>query len=198
MISARQLACGLGLGLGLAGAAHFALQRSGAPCPVRVAQAGTLETERLLASRALVGERKAPTRTLMGLTLGISNEADVRARYASCATEVLKAIVVCENGSVLARLDGHDKLVGLDVQVRAQAAEALGQFEARAGEWQTSFGNATQRNGEASESFLAQPLRSAHVNYRFSDLALDLTVLNTGGKALLVRTQIRDLAGVLP
>ena len=179
--------------------AHGALVRAGGICPIKEPTATELEAQRQRAMRPLAAstDKMAPLRdTLLGGSLRrfIAEEESAGAR---CAIEPAGASVRCadQRGEVLARFDPADHLVALDrVQygLSAEAGElALTRMLADA---RLRLGEPARQWGERSASYLGSPLRQAGYEYRFADVAIDVTATHLGRSGVVVREQHRAVS----
>ena len=181
--------------------AHGSLVRSGASCPVGGGSPAEAEALRVKAMKPLAGPTKAPSRNAGDLVIGSTTGAELaereEARGSRCATELAGAVVRCEraDGEILGRFDLDHRLVGIDeVRYGLSAENGAAAIDERLTSARTAYGSdPTRRWGEARAAFLGAPLRQAGFAYRFSDLAVDVTVtkLDEGGQGIVLRVQHR-------
>lgn len=182
--------------------AHAYIARTSLSCPMRAPSQVELETQRRSAMIALRGERTAPTRSILGVTLEETSRADfVRAsngRGETCTEELSGALVRCDDSSkrteVVARFSPAGRLVGIDRVTRNSEFESsTSSFRAALSNLRVTYGEPTRQWGEPTASYLAAPLRQAGVEYRFSDTAIDWSVTQMGEAGLVVREQVRSV-----
>lgn len=184
---------------------HGLLVRSGASCPAGAdnVSARELEAQRVRAMRGLAGSMRAPTgkdgasgdAIALGNTDRMSFVRDREAHGATCATELEGSAVRCtvRDGETLARFDPRARLVATDdVRYGLSPEEAAGTLEAELASSRRAYGEPSKVWGERTSTFLSSPLRQAGFAYRFSDVALDVTVTKLG-EGLVLRVQRRSI-----
>lgn len=190
-----------GTALGAVLLAHAAVVASGASCPMHDPGAAELEAQRRSAMLPLAvpNGRTAPSHDLW---VGASRDRFTTGEEASgrqCHAEQSGATVRCEgNGTEsLARFDPDGRLVALD-RVRYGLAAADGERElgAMLTEARATLGEPGRTWGEATASYLAHPLRQAGFEYRFVDVALDVTATHLGRDGIVLREQHRAMRGL--
>lgn len=184
---------------------HGLVVRSGESCPVGggSVSARDLEEQRVRAMHGLAGSKRAPTAT--GRALGDSMELgktdratfvrDAETRGASCASELDGAAVRCTvvDGETLARFDPRGRLVATDdVRYGLSPEEGASTLASRLSNARQAYGDPSKTWGETTSAFLSSPLRQAGFAYRFSDVALDVTVTRLG-EGLVLRVQRRSV-----
>lgn len=181
--------------------AHAAVVASGASCPMTDPGAAALEAQRRSAMLplAIPNARMAPAHDLW---VGASRDrftAGEEASGRSCHAEQSGATIRCEgNGTeALARFDADGRLVALD-RVRYGLAATDGERElgAMLTEARATLGEPARTWGEATASYLAHPLRQAGFEYRFVDVALDVTATHLGRDGIVLREQHRAMRGL--
>ena len=195
-------------------AAHAVLANRDADCPFASQDPRALEDQRRAGVAPLRGERPAPSEAKVAgaFELEKTSPAEVRSREerggAQCEEELGGALLRCISGAsatpqsraqevsseLVARFDPEGRLVGVDRVTygvsSVRASEALDSRRGGGSPW----GAPSHEWGESSASYLGSPLRQAGVTYRFSDVAVDVTVTNMGERGLLLREQWRALS----
>lgn len=181
--------------------AHGAVVASGASCPMREPSAAELEAQRRSAMRTLVAPngRIAPSHDPW---LGAARDrftAGEQAAGRRCNVEQAGATVRCEGESTeaLARFDPQGHLVAVDrVRYRLPPEDGERELAALQTNARETLGEPARTWGEATASYLAHPLRQAGFEYRFADVALDVSVTNLGRDGIVLREQHRSMRGV--
>lgn len=179
--------------------AHGVLVRAGASCPIQAPTATELEAQRQRAMRPLAAttDRKAPLRdTSLGVSLQrfIAVEESAGGR---CAIEPAFASARCEDprGEVLARFDPTDHLVALDrVHYGLSAEDGERALTHMLADSRLRLGEPARQWGERTASYLGSPLRQAGYEYRFADVAIDVTATHLGRSGVVVREQHRAVS----
>ncbi|GAC1521393.1 MAG: hypothetical protein NVS3B10_22250 [Polyangiales bacterium] len=187
---------GLTLSAALVLLAHGALMHAGASCPIGQSTAIELEAQRQRAMGPLTAaaSRTAPLRdTLLAVSRAhfIAVEETARGR---CAVDPASTSVRCESehGEVLARFDPADQLVALDrVRYGLSAEDGERVLTRMLADARLRLGDPTRLWGEPTASYLGGPLRQAGYEYRFTDVAIDVTVTHLGRDGLVLREQHR-------
>ncbi len=195
-------------------AAHGVVAHRGADCPFANPDPRALEDQRRAGVALLRGERPAPAEAWIAgdFELEKTSPAEVRSREerdgALCQEELAGALLRCvvesssfaparaqeASSELVARFDPKGRLVGVDrvtygvSSTRASAALASGGRDGQ------RWGIPSHAWGETNADYLSAPLRQAGVAYRFSDVAVDVTVTNMGARGLLLREQWRTLS----
>lgn len=217
----RRIAVAVGLPLlavGLIGLAHLPFARSllagAGGCPAAFARATPAELEKTRgeAVMALRTDRIAAGHSALRFTLGQSTKSEVmdwaRASGATCSEEMKGAAVRCKGvasqavrapasglafSDVFFRFDTHDALMAVDAMHEgAPADQAVRYFEEASRKLATDFGPPTPSPMPTAES-LAEPYTRAAFEYRFRDLAVDLTATNLGATGVVIREQYRAI-----
>jgi hypothetical protein len=184
--------------LGATWLAHAGLVRSGAACPVREPTASELETQRRSAMLPLAGLSvgRSPSADRW---VGTTRERFVRAEEASgrrCVVEQAGASVRCERDrdEELARFDDAGALVAFDrVRYGLTAEDGETALAALLTASRSDLGPPARSWGEGTAAFLDRPLRQAGFEYRFADVAVDVTATHMGRDGIVVREQHRAM-----
>jgi hypothetical protein len=220
-LTRRRVFAAIGLPLavvGLIGLAHLPFARSflaaAGGCPAAFARASPAELEKTRgeAMKALRSDRVATGHGALRFTLGASTKSEVLdwadASGAACTEEMKGAAVRCKNvgadavhapaqglafSDVFFRFDPKHTLVAVDaMHDGAPVGQAIHYFEAASRKLESDFGPPTPTPMPTPES-LAEPFTRSAFEYRFRDLAVDLTVTNLGDKGIVVREQYRAI-----
>ena len=116
-----------------------------------------------------------------------------------CTVESSGATVRCDgaDGEALARFDAGGHLVAVDhVRYGLGAADAERELAAILAGSRSTLGEPSRTWGEATASSLARPLRQTGFEYRFSDVAVDVTATNLGRDGVVIRQQHRAMRGL--
>lgn len=162
-----------------------------------------LESSRAPALQAVRGTAStaAPTRDAMGFALDRTTRSELlataSAQKGSCAEEAEGALVRCtfaDREELVARFTPQHVLVGLD-RVRYgldgdAAAKELGRVRAAQ---VAAYGAPHRQWGEATAAYLGAPLRQTGVEYRFSDLLIDVTATQMAQDGVVLREQVRSV-----
>ncbi len=189
--------------LATAAGAHTWLVRRGSACPMGHASPESLESARAPALQAVRGTAtvEAPTRIAMGFALDRTTQSELlataSARKGICAEEADGALVRCtfaDREELVARFTPQHVLVGLD-RVRygldgETAAKELGRVRAAQ---VVTYGAPHRQWGEATAAYLGSPLRQTGVEYRFSDLLIDVTATQMAQDGVVLREQVRSV-----
>jgi len=183
-------------------------------CPVLVGMSPqALEDHRVAAMKPLAGEARAPTRAALAFTLGATTRADVAAWTASqhlaCKDEIAGTAVRCNDVDPKALDDGQvpiedlffafdpgGKLVALDVMHRGASADDASRLldDATARLRRVLGAGPTSTSGDRTSTYLTSaPLAQSAIEYRFRDLAVDVSATNFGDRGIIVREQYRAI-----
>lgn len=186
-----------------AAGAHTWLVRRGSACPVGHASAETLESARGPALQAVRGPatEMAPTHRAMGVVLDRTTEAELRAaaeaRGGSCVEETEASLVRCtfaRGEELVARFTPQRVVVGLDRVRYGLDGEGAAQELARVRAVHAAcFGAPHRQWGEGTAAYLQGPLRQVGVEYRFSDLVVDVTATQMAQDGVVLREQVRSV-----
>lgn len=177
---------------------HAALVRSGGACPVREPTASELETQRRSAMLPLAARSGGPA-PVADRWVGTTRESFVRDEEASgrhCVVEQAGASLRCERDrdEELARFDDAGALVALDrVRYGLSASDGETALADLLTASRTRLGSPARSWGEPTASFLDRPLRQAGFEYRFADVAIDVTATHMGRDGIVVREQHRAM-----
>ena len=197
----KRVLAGAGVIVGAVLIAHAAVVASGASCPMTDPGAVELEAQRRSAMLplAIPNGRRAP---MHDPWVGASRDDFTAREEASggrCHAEQSGATIRCEGKGTeaLARFDPDGRLVALD-RVRYGFAAADGERElgAMLTEARATLGEPARTWGESTASYLAHPLRQAGFEYRFVDVALDVTATHLGQDGIVLREQRRAMRGL--
>ena len=161
---------------------------------------------------ALRSDRVAAGHGALRFTLGASTKSEVmdwaKASGATCSEEMKGAAVRCKGvaseavrapaaglafSDVFFRFDTKDALTAVDAMHEgAPPEQAIRYFEAASRTFATDFGPPTPSPMPTAES-LGEPYSRAAFEYRFRDLAVDLTATNLGGTGVVIREQYRAI-----
>lgn len=206
------------LAVGLIGLAHLPFARSllaaAGGCPAAFARATPAELERTRgeAVKPLRTDRIAAGHGALRFTLGVSTKSEVMdwatAAGATCSEEMKGAAARCKGvggeavhapaaglafSDVFFRFDTQGTLMAVDAMHEgAPADQAIHYFEAASRKLATDFGPPTPSPMPTAES-LGEPYTRAAFEYRFRDLAVDLTATNFGATGVVVREQYRAI-----
>ncbi len=209
------------LAVGLIGLAHLPFARSllaaAGGCPAAFARATPAELEKTRgeAMKPLRSDRVAAGHAALRFTLGTSTKSEVLAwsdgaegAGAVCSEEMKGAAIRCKGvgsdavhapaqglafSDVFFRFDPKGTLVAVDgMHDGAPADQAIQYFEAASHKLETDFG-APNPSPMPTAELLAEPFSRAAFEYRFRDLAVDLTVTNLGDRGVVVREQYRAI-----
>lgn len=186
------------LALGATWLVHAGLVRSGAACPVREPTAGELETQRQSAMLPLAA-RSVGLAPIADRWVGTTRDRFVRAAEASgarCVVEQADASVRCERhrDEELARFDGAGALVAFDrVRYGLSAEDGEAALADLLASSRSDLGPPARSWGQPTAAFLASPLRQAGFEYRFADVAVDVTATHMGRDGIVVREQHRAM-----
>ncbi|MEO6417920.1 MAG: hypothetical protein ABIP39_00835 [Polyangiaceae bacterium] len=204
--------------VGLIGLAHLPFARSllaaAGGCPAAFARAtpAELEKSRGEAMQGLRTDRAAAGHGALRFALGSSTKSEILGwadgAGASCSEEMKGAAVRCRGvasdavhapapgllySDVFFRFDTKGILVAIDaMHDGATADQAIHYFETASRKLEADYGPATPSPMPTAES-LAEPFTRAAFEYRFRDLAVDLTATNLGDKGIVVREQYRAI-----
>lgn len=195
---ARAMLIGAGLALPavLALLAHGALIHAGVSCPITQPTAIELEAQRQRAMGPLTTTtgRMAPLRDT---SLAVSRDRFIAVEEtagARCTVEPTATSVRCEyeHGEVLARFDPADQLVALDrVRYGLSAEDGERALTRMLADARLRLGDPARLWGEPTASYLDSPLRQAGYEYRFTDVAIDVTATHLGRDGVVLREQHR-------
>ena len=195
-------------------AAHVVVVNRGADCPFANPDPRALEDQRRAGVALLRGENPAPAEARIAGDFGLEKTSlpEVRSREerggALCQEELGGALLRCivetsstaptrtqeASSELVARFDPEGRLVGVDrVTYGVSSTRAQTALDSRGRDGQ-QWGTPLHAWGESGEEYLSAPLRQAGVAYRFSDVAVDVTVTNMGARGLLLREQWRILS----
>jgi hypothetical protein len=186
-------------------AARPLIERLGVSCPVqRVSPAEALRQRGLSVLR---GATPAPARPALGLTLDLTRVADVEAwaaaRGLACKTRPRpSSAVTCSNvplaalwpGRVAGKIDElafafapDGRLIAVDSLRRGlSSAEASRLFDVIARDLAVALRSNGEREGDSAAAYLAAAsMRSARLQYRFSDYVATVTATNLAGRIAL-------------
>jgi hypothetical protein len=183
------------------------LGRTGMSCPARRASPAAAEALRQRGVSALRGTQPAPARPALGVTLDRTRVADVQAwaaaRGLACETRRQpSSFVTCRDVPLAAVWPGRTagtidelafafapdgRLVAVDSLRRTlSGAEASRLFDGIARELAAALGSGGARAGDSSAANLAAaPMRTARLQYRFSDYVATVTAMNLAGRVAL-------------
>jgi hypothetical protein len=187
-----------GLALGAVWLAHAGLVRSGSACPLREPTASELETQRRGAMLPLAALSVGPA-PIADRWVGTTRDRFVRAEEASgrhCVVEQAGSSVRCEQDrdEELARFDDAGGLVAFDrVRYGLSAADGETALAALLTASRGDLGPPARSWGQATAAFLDSPLRQAGFEYRFADVAVDVTATHMGRDGIVVREQHRAM-----
>jgi hypothetical protein len=189
-------------------AARPLLAKLGMKCPIQ-GSATDVEAARLKSARAQRGTETAASRPALGFALDTMTLADVKAwadkRHISCEEVRKSSFYRCSNvpesalsgastGPVIAELDfgfapSTERLVNISAWRNGMtAADAAAQMNAVAASMKEELGAPTREAGDRSASYLASgPMRTAMLQYRFSDYIADVSATNIPGRGLMLR-----------
>ncbi len=189
--------------LATAAGAHTWLVARGSACPMGHASPEALESARAPALRAVRGTVTdvAPTHAAMGFALDQTTRTELlaaaSARSGACTEEADGAIVRCtfaDREELVARFTPQHVLVGLDRVRYGLDGEAAARELTRARAAQVvAYGAPHRQWGEATAAYLGGPLRQVGVEYRFSDLLVDLTATQMAEDGVVLREQVRSV-----
>jgi hypothetical protein len=187
-------------------AARPLLARLGVKCPVQGSSA-EVEAARREGARAQCGLEAATSRPALGFALDTMTLTDVKAwaekQQVSCEEVRKHSFLRCANvpesvlggtGPAIAELDfgfapSSEQLVNLSAwRSGMTGAAAAAQMNAVARSLKQQLGAPTHESGARSAGYLASgPMRTAVVQYRFSDYIADLSATNIPGRGLMLR-----------
>jgi hypothetical protein len=191
-------------------AARPLLARLGVKCPIQ-GSAKDIEAARLKSARAQRGTETAASRPALGFALDTMTLADVKAwadkRQVSCEEVRKRSFLRCANvpestlsgvgagaGPMITELDfgfapSSERLVNISAwRSGMTAADAAAQLNAVAQSMKAELGAPTREAGDRSARYLGSgPMRTAMVQYRFSDYIADLSATNIPGRGLMLR-----------
>jgi len=108
----------------------------------------------------------------------------------------IRCTTTTQREELLARFDARGKLAAIDrVRYGLSPADATQAIHDKTFEATTRFGAAPTRTwGEANADYLARPLRQAGFEYRYVNVAIDVTVTHMGtGDGIVLREQQRSI-----
>jgi hypothetical protein len=185
-------------------------------CPVLVgASPQALEEHRAAAVKPL-GEKtatRAPTRAALAFTLSTTTRADVAAwtaaQHLGCKDEIAGTALRCTDVDPKALDDGavpiddlffvfepSGKLVALDVMHRGASAEDASKLldDAATRLVRVLGAPPTSTSGDRTSTYLTSaPMVQSGLEYRFRDLAVDVSATNFGDRGVIVREQYRSI-----
>jgi hypothetical protein len=187
-------------------AARPLLARLGMKCPLQ-GSAADVEAARLRSARAERGTEAAASRPALGFTLDTMTLNDVKAwadqKQVSCDELRKGSFLQCTNvpesalggtGPIIGQLDlGFSPTTQRLVNVSAwrsgmTSAAAAQQLNAVVASMKQQVGPPTIEAGHRSAAYLAAgPMRTAVVEYRFSDYSADVSATNIPGRGLMLR-----------
>ena len=176
--------------------AHQTLVRGGTSCPLAEPSPVALEAQRQRAMGPLT-TTTAGVAPVSDTSLGESRRRFVAVEErngARCKVDPAGATVRCENerSEVLARFDPADRLVALDRVQYGLSAEDGGRVLAdMLADARLHLGEPARLWGERSAVYLGSPLRQAGYEYRFADVAIDVTATHLGRDGVVLRQQHR-------
>jgi hypothetical protein len=183
-------------------------------CPVLVGMSPqALEDHRTAAMKPLAGETRAPTRAALAFTLSATTRADVTAwttaHGLTCKDEVAGTAVRCNDVDPKMLDDGQvpiddlffvfdpaGKLVALDVMHRGATGDDASRLldDATARLRRLLGAPPTATSGDRTSTYLTSaPLVQSGIEYRFRDLAVDVSATNFGERGVIVREQYRSI-----
>lgn len=196
---------------------YLGFMASAAGCPVggREPTPVEMEAQRLQTTRAMKGEQKAASQVALSFALRSTTRDEAKAWALShgvrCTEQLEGAALDCQAvpgeavanalplgaDSLYLRFDPRGKLVALDAQVRRPVEAAAGSYTAMASGLVSTLGAPGRVFGDATPQYLASaPYQRGAVEYRFSNLAVDLSVMSmpgAQGNDGLVRAQFRTI-----
>jgi len=196
---------------------YLGFMASAAGCPVGGREPTPLEMEaqRLQTTQAMKGALKAASRSALSFQLRTTTRDDAKAWAAThgvaCTEQLEGAALDCQAvpgeavanalplgaDSLYLRFDLQGRLVALDAQVRRPVEAAAGSYSTMVSGVASTLGAPGRTFGDASALYLASaPYQRGAVEYRFSDLAVDLSVMSmpgARGNDGLVRAQFRSI-----
>lgn len=207
--------------VGLIGLAHLPFARSflaaAGGCPAAFARASPAELEKTRgeAMKPLRSDRVAASHSALRFTLGTTTKSEILSwadgtagAGAACSEEMKGAAVRCKGvgpdavhapapglafSDVFFRFDPQGTLVAVDgMHDGATADQSVHYFEAASHKLEADFGAPIPSPMPTPET-LAEPFSRAAFEYRFRDLAVDLTVTNLGDRGVVVREQYRAI-----
>jgi len=187
-------------------AARPLLARLGMKCPLQ-GSAADVEAARLKSARAQRGTEAATSRPALGFSLDGMTLSDVKTwaakNHVSCDEVRKGSFLRCSDvpesalggsGPTVSQLDlGFSPTSQHLVNVSAwrsgmTSAAAAQQMNAVVASMKEQVGPPTNEAGDRSAAYLAAaPMRTAVVEYRFSDYSADLSATNIPGRGLMLR-----------
>ncbi|MFO0677323.1 MAG: hypothetical protein U0169_12380 [Polyangiaceae bacterium] len=187
-------------------------------CPVdKYATPETMEKHRFEAMQLLKGDGKAASVDALGFVLGKTTKDDLeawaKAKHVTCTSRPKDLAIDCQDvpanvfqpafgtgfDSMFLRFDTQTppRLAAIDAQVRDtsdDAHAAVAGYEGIAKQLETRLGPPTTVRGEHSSEFLkGAPFRMGLLEYRFDDLAVDVSTLSMNEGRVLLRVQYRSI-----
>jgi hypothetical protein len=183
-------------------------------CPILVGMSPqTLEDHRVAAMKPLAGEARAPTRAALAFTLATTTRGEVTAWTTShglaCKDDVAGTAWRCADVDPKALDDGQvpiddlffvfdpaGKLVALDVMHKGASADDASRLldDAFARLRRVLGSPPTATSGDRTSTYLTSaPLAQAAIEYRFRNLAVDVSATNFGDRGVIVREQYRAI-----
>lgn len=172
-----------------------------------------LEEHRVAAMKPLAGEARAPTRAALSFTLSATTRGDVTAWTAAhglaCKDQVAGTALRCndvdpktlDDGTVpiddlFFVFDPAGKLVALDVMHQGASPDDASRLldDASARLRRVLGVPPTSTTGDRTSTYLTSaPLAQTAIEYRFRDLAVDVSATNFGDRGVIVREQYRAI-----
>jgi len=187
-------------------AARPLLAKLGVKCPIE-ATGADVERARLKSARSARGTETATSRPALGFALDTMTLADVHAwadkNHVECDESRQSTLLKCTNvpgsavgntGSTISELDfgftpKDARLVNLSAWHNGMSsAAAAAEMNAVVASLEKQLGAPLEQKGDRSASYLAAaPMRTAVVQYRFSDYIADVSATNIPGSGLIMR-----------
>ncbi len=187
-------------------AARPLLARLGFGCPMK-ASAADIAAARLNSARAVRGTETAASRPALGFALDTMTLRDVKAwadrKGVSCDEIRTGSFLRCSDvpesalggqGANVAELDfgftlGSEKLVNITAWRSGMSSSAAAeQMNLVVASLKAELGTPSEEKGDRTASYLASgPMRTAVVQYRFSDYIADVSASNIPGRGLMLR-----------
>ena len=156
---------------------------------------------------------RAPNRAALAFTLSTTTRSEVSAwttaQHLACKDEIAGTAVRCTDVDPKSLDDGlipiddlffafspDGKLVALDVMHRGASAEEASRLldDASARLARVLGAPPTSTNGDRTSTYLTSaPMAQSGLEYRFRDLAVDVSATNFGDRGVIVREQYRSI-----
>lgn len=200
---------------------YLGLGKSVGGCPMgKEPSPQALEAHRVATLKEIKGGARAPAQDALGFTLSRTTKGEVKAWAAAkgltCKTQLQDQAYECigvpgeafapalasKVDALFFRFEPGGKLVALDAQSSDKSGTgeaAVRSYGALAQGLEKEMGTPTAKYGEATASaegaayYTAGPYRRSAVEYRFQDVAVDLSVMSLPQSEVLVRAQFRAL-----